>query len=242
VTGAPDHMDGALDGITIVIMAKRPEPGRVKLRLVRARFVDEAGAAAIAGAMLECTIARLRRAGDVVLALTPGAEPLDAASGAASGAGLRTIDQGEGDLGSRIDRVWRVVGTGRPAAFFGGDSPDVPISAIASIRPALAEAMLAVGPTDDGGYWTLAARSYVPAVLRGIDWGGRSVYDQTRRRAAEAGASFRVLPSWHDVDRPEDVHRLRRRLTATRADEPTDALDRLAARLDDLLEGRGPTQ
>lgn len=223
-------------------MAKWPEPGRVKSRLVRAGFMDETGAAAIAAAMLECTIARLRDAGNLVVALAPGVVPPAAVGPAVVGAlaNLPTVEQGAGDLGARIDRVWRTVAGDRPVAFFGSDSPDLPLGCIASIRPALGENALAVGPTDDGGYWTLAARSYVPAVLRGIDWGGESVYDQTRRRAREVGASLRVLPAWHDVDRPEDVIALRERLATTQADEPTDALDRLAARLDDLLEGRGP--
>ena len=100
--------------------------------------------------------------------------------GAGSGAGarrawqvgqpVRVLDQGEGDLGRRLDRVWRAAGTASPIAFFGADSPDVPDAALREIPAALAECDVAVGPVEDGGYWTLAARRYQPRLLAGIDW------------------------------------------------------------------------
>ena len=83
---------------------------------------------------------------------------------------------------------------------------------LAEIPTALREADLAIGPTPDGGYWTLAAGRYQPAVVRQIDWGSADVYDQTCQRAAETGLVVATLPVWHDVDRPQDVASLRLRL------------------------------
>ncbi|MHC4421673.1 MAG: DUF2064 domain-containing protein, partial [Planctomycetota bacterium] len=105
--------------------------------------------------------------------------------------------------------------------------------ALGELPAALAGCDLALGPTDDGGYWTLAARKHQAAVLTGIDWGGATVYDQTLRRAAEAGLAVRALPMWHDVDRPRDVDALRRRLG--RQPEGRDlALGQLAERVEAL--------
>jgi rSAM/selenodomain-associated transferase 1 len=236
-------MDDLLDGLTVVIMARRPRPGRTKTRLMEGGFLDPERAAAVAAAMLECSLARLIRAGGGVLALDEeGSAPaaggawLADAVAAHEAAGGRVIDQGTGDLGTRLDRVWRSVGPERPIAFFGADTPDVPDEILGAIVPALAGSDVAVGPTEDGGYWTLAARRHAPAVLARIDWGSESVYDQTRRRARASGLSFHELPAWCDVDRPADVRALHRRLVAT--SDPS--LRRLADRLDELLDPDDP--
>lgn len=227
-----------MSSFTAVIMAKRPEPGRVKTRLL-AESLDASTVSEIAWAMLRCTVERLAARLEVVLAVSPDGcgGPMAERLGYPS---LATVDQGPGDLGQRLDRVWRRVTTVRPVAFFGADSPDVPEEAIHTRIPrALETCDLAVGPTHDGGYWTLAARAHYPQLLQGIDWGGDRVYDQTCQRAAEAGLSLESLPLWPDVDRLDDVIALRRRLAVwdQSPDATTaggDALRRLARRLNDL--------
>jgi glycosyltransferase A (GT-A) superfamily protein (DUF2064 family) len=223
-------------------MAKRPDAGEVNTRLVRPGFMDAATAAALAWEMLACTVRRLSTRLEVVLAVSPdGAGPeLSRRLGRPD---LRVVDQGGGDLGSRLGRVWRAVGLDRPLAFFGIDSPDLPGRAVEAIGPALAECDAAIGPTPDGGYWALAAGRHHPPLLRDIDWGSGSVYDQTRARAARGGVTVACLPLWPDVDRPEDVWALRERLRAGsgadtgEATNADDALRTLAHRLDELLQG-----
>ncbi len=123
-------------------------------------------------------------------------------------------------------------------AFFGVDCPDVPAGLLDAIVPALRRADLAIGPTFDGGFWTLAARSHRPAALRDIDWDGGDVYDQACRRIEATGASLERLGRWSDVARPDDVHDLRGRLGGgAKAGDGTEdvALRDLAARLEELL-------
>jgi rSAM/selenodomain-associated transferase 1 len=238
--------DPLLGEVTPVLMAKRPEAGQVKTRLTAAGAWSPRVAAELAEAMLRCIARRLEAAStEMVLAVSPAGcgEQLAATLGLGP---VRLLDQGGGDLGQRLDRVWKAVGTDRPVAFFGSDSPDVPDSALDDIPAALAECDVAVGPTDDGGYWTLAAREHQPRVLSAIDWGEATVYDQTRRRAADAGLVVRALPMWHDVDRPEDVEALRRRLQQHAACRDLPApLAQLAERLETLCssftEGRTPS-
>ena len=230
-----------LGDVTPVLMAKRPEAGQVKTRLTGPGGYSPRIAAEVAEAMLRCIARRLEAASTgLVLAVSPAGcgDELTAELGLGS---VQIVEQGGGDLGQRLDRVWRAVGADRPVAFFGSDSPDVPDSAIAGIPAALAGRDVAVGPTHDGGYWTLAARQHLPQVLSAIDWGGATVYDQTRRRAADAGLVVRALPMWHDVDRPEDVEALRRRLQqeAGRRDLPA-PLGELAERLDALCPSFSP--
>ncbi len=214
-------------------MAKAPEPGRVKTRLT-ARLSAEAAAAAHA-AMMACVLTRVAAhlSAKPVLALAGRlpAEEVGAATGleVAVDPAYEVVDQGEGDLGERLASVWRRVGGGR-AVFFGVDSPDVPIGHLGAIPAALAEHDAAVGPVDDGGYWTLAANRLEPALLAGIDWGTANVYHQTRAAAGRAGLDLADLPPWRDVDEPADLDALCRRLRS--ADEP--ALIELRRRLDAL--------
>ncbi|MHC4428976.1 MAG: TIGR04282 family arsenosugar biosynthesis glycosyltransferase [Planctomycetota bacterium] len=224
-------------------MAKRPEPGLVKTRLAAGGRFSDADVVELAWAMLRCTARRLCARGLLVLAVSPdGGSPETARR--LEVADCTLLDQGPGGLGDRMDRVWRRVGRDRPVAFFGGDSPDVPDDALDAIGPTLATADVTCGPTPDGGYWTLAARAHQPAVLREIDWGTPSVYDQTRSRAVEAGLRFKTLPPWPDVDRPEDVDALRERLSGHLPSSGPDAepLARLADCLDRLCSVNPPRE
>jgi rSAM/selenodomain-associated transferase 1 len=227
--------------MTAVIMVKRPEPGAVKTRLVEPGGVSASVAADIARAMLACIARRLDRIMPVVLAVTPDGCGRDLAH-ALSLSHLPTVDQGSGDLGERLDRVWRTQDPHEPIAFFGCDSPDVPIDAIEAIVPALRDHDVAIGPTLDGGYWTLAASRYLPALLDQIDWGGENVYDQTLARARDAALRVHRLPEWVDVDRAVDVlalhQRLIRMLDAEAGGDTVDPdLVTLGNRLGDLLRG-----
>lgn len=224
-----------IGSVNAVVMAKYPEPGRGKTRLISGSLSAET-ASKVAMAMLQCMIRRLGIFGQVILGVTPdgfGSEM----SRRLGPADVLIVDQGPGDLGQRLDRVWKQVGVDQAIAFFGMDSPDIPIEWLEMIPVSLDRSDLALGSTEDGGYWTLAARRYVPRVLREIDWGSESVYHQTCQRAEEAGYSIDELPAWPDVDEPEDLMKLRQRLAGTKsAGQVQDAaLHRLARRLNELL-------
>lgn len=226
----PDATPQTDHGLAVVVMGKAPVPGKVKTRLTRGPgALTPQAAAAVAAAMMLATLERV--------AAHTGADPdrrllamdrPDLAPAWARPLGWTVIDQGEGSLGDRIDRVWNQAGPG-PVAFFGVDCPDVPADALAAIGPALARADAAVGPVDDGGYWTLAAGRPRPELLRGIDWGSDAVYDQTQRAARDAALRLADLPTWHDVDHPNELDALRLRLDKSAAHDP--ALARLAEAL-----------
>lgn len=64
-------------------------------------------------------------------------------------------------------------------------------------------------PTEDGGYCLLGLRRYAPILFNDIPWGTELVLEQTRARLRELGWSWHELPERWDVDRPEDVERLK---------------------------------
>ena len=231
-------MTASLITPTIVVMAKPALPGKVKTRLLD-RF-SARQAAQIHAAMFECVLRRAQehipvgRPVDCVVALDGRLESSSICDDVVqwqAPTGWRQIDQGIGDLGQRLTHVWQTLGGG-PIVFLGVDSPDVPVQALGSILPALDGAEAAIGPVDDGGYWTLAARTWEPRIFKGIDWGTSSVYHQTLAAAKRTGLKLTALTQWYDIDRPIDLKALCRRIEE--AHEP--ALIQLRMNLDRVLE------
>jgi uncharacterized protein len=67
-----------------------------------------------------------------------------------------------------------------------------------------------VGPAEDGGYVLLGLRHAEPELFSGIAWGTDSVLDGTRRRLRRLQWRWHELAEQWDVDRPEDLVRLKR--------------------------------
>ncbi len=219
-------------------MAKPPVVGRVKTRLISPLTARQASD--IHGAMVRCVLARVGAvfgggsSARLILAL-------DDASGPAGGGFWRSLaldpvwqvaDQGSGDLGERLARVWRRLGGG-PAVFLGSDSPDTPEESLRGVLRALSGADIVLGPVSDGGYWTIAGRRLDARLFDRIDWGTSRVYDQTRAAADRAGLSVALVPRWFDVDRAKDLVALRRRIAVSH----DGALMELRAQLDRICEG-----
>lgn len=207
-------------------MAKPPVPGLVKTRLTAS--LSPAAAAAVHAAMMQCVLNRLtaltsgpcwlalagldeQYAGDAELARLRLAELGPLAVHVPKH--WRIVDQGSGDLGSRLNHVWQQVHQGK-AVFWGVDSPDVPQTHLQAALALTRKPVCGAGPVSDGGYWTLAAGRYCPEVVADIDWAGPSVYHQTQSAAAAAGIKWQTLPRWHDVDEPADLSALMQRLDA----------------------------
>lgn len=227
--------------------------GRARVEPMPALSPDRAGR--IARAMLECVYGRLRSVfrDRVILAVTPDdAGDLDLPHVD------HIVPQGSGALGQRMNTAWlgalQVFGQPEdlPVAFFGMDSPDVPFDVLLRLELVLrgqrqhvargeaddlAQATTLggnpgvwIGPTQDGGYWTLACRAHHPILLDGVEWGSPHVCEQTVRSAESAGLCVERLRTWYDVDRPADLAALRDRIEGSH--EPM--LRVLAQRLDQI--------
>ncbi len=89
---------------------------------------------------------------------------------------------------------------------------DCPPLAAQDVRNALrllqsCDAVLA--PAEDGGYPLIGLSRSSPRVFEGIAWSTPSVMRQTRAALAALGWRWRELRALWDVDRPEDLERLR---------------------------------
>ncbi len=187
-------------------------PGGVKTRLAPA--LGSRGAATLYLAFLDDTLrAALAVAGSEVELWVPD-DSAGRAELAARYPGLRVRRQHGRGLGARL--------CGAFASSFeegvdyvlvtGSDHPTLPPSYLRRALDALRGAHLVLGPTEDGGYYAVGLRRYAWPAAAGlferIPWSTSRVLDATRERAERLGLCHVELPSWYDVDVPEDLARL----------------------------------
>ena len=154
----------------LIVMARYPEPGRVKTRL--AASIGDAAAAALYRAFLDDLRARLawHRSWVFHWAFEPVGSPFRAELAAETAA----FAQVEGDLGARMHGAMTrgLRGGALRVVLIGSDVPHVPLSTLEeAFRRLSAGADLVVGPAEDGGYYMIGSRS-VPPVFEDIRWGG----------------------------------------------------------------------
>jgi hypothetical protein len=179
----------------IIVFAKAPIPGEAKTRLIPA--LGAAGAARLHARLVDRALATACAAGlgAVELCCAPdSAHPFFADRAARFG--VRLTEQGAGDLGARMQRA---LAAALPAVLIGSDCPAMTPEYLLEANRALAAGHDAVlGP----------ARSH-PEAFTGIGWGGPDVMVQQRARFRDIGWRWSELPTLWDVDRPEDLARLR---------------------------------
>jgi len=190
----------------VVVMAKHPVPGRVKMRLAAALGPERACTLYRAFVLdLAGRLARLPY--PVTWAYWPPEAPFSTLV-----PGMRCRPQAGRDLGERMARAVETVlaeGAG-PVLVIGADAPHVSEAVLAEAVSALAAgADVALGPAYDGGYYLIGLRAPAPALFTGIAWSTADVLATTRARAGDAGLRVHLLPPTFDVDEVADVERLR---------------------------------
>ncbi|HEX7955938.1 MAG TPA: TIGR04282 family arsenosugar biosynthesis glycosyltransferase [Pyrinomonadaceae bacterium] len=199
-----------------ILMVKAPRAGAVKTRLTPP--LSAAEAAALAACFARDTLACLRRAArEVVVAYAPsdGRAELEALF---STDGLHWLEQRGAGLGERIEAaVAHAAALGHgPVVVVGADSPTLPPAFVARAVGALAagEADVALGPTEDGGYYLVGLRRPAVGLFRNVPWSTPRAYRETADNAERDGLRTLELPRWYDVDTPADLLRLRDELFA----------------------------
>ena len=207
----------------IIIMAKAPRPGEAKTRLTPP-LTSEAAASLAACLFADTVAVALRVGAAVVVAYAPAEgratleESLFAALGEVSPGRVLWIEQhGEG-LGERLDGVVaRATSRGfGPLLLVGADSPTLPLAFLAAALEGLARgrADVALGPTEDGGYYAVGVRRPAPGLFDSVDWSTPRAYAQTAWNTSRLNLRLLELPPWYDVDTPADLARLRAELAA----------------------------
>jgi uncharacterized protein len=176
----------------IIVFARAPLPGRAKTRLIPR--LGEWGAARLQARLTRHALntALAARCGPVELHLT----------------GRGRHSQRGKDLGERMYRA--LAKARRPAIIIGTDCPELRPGDLRRAARLLAGGYDAVlAPAEDGGYALIGVRRVSALFFQDVAWGTPTVYAETARRLDAAGWRWRALRTVWDVDRPEDLERLR---------------------------------
>ena len=182
---------------TVLILAKSPQPGRVKTRLTPDFSPREA--AALAAAAIRDTVAAARGTGARTILSWDGPLPPWLPDDVPVHA-----QQGRG-LGERLDHAFReaLSSTGdQPTLLIGMDTPQVsPADLLADWHGA--DAVL--GLSEDGGFWAIGLRRYVPGLFVGVPMSTDRTGSAQLERLVSQGLSVHILRTHRDVDEPADA-------------------------------------
>lgn len=198
----------------LIVFSKPPRPGASKTRL--AADLGDERAALLAAAFLADTLSGLAPLGvPIVVATTDPA--------ADHGVPCLRWDQGDGDLGARIERMLaRALAESPVAVALGADSPGMPLDRLRGLLAAPGDA--AIGPAEDGGFWGLRVARVVPGMLAGIRWSAPSTGEETVRALEQAGFTVGRADPWRDIDTLADLDQFRREVPWCRAPVTHDLL------------------
>ena len=115
--------------------------------------------------------------------------------------GAQVLKQGPGDLGQRMDRVFRALPPG-PVVLIGADIPAIMPHHIAGAFRALGRHDTVFGPAHDGGYWLVGARRSprIPDLFGGITWSTDLTLTDTLAKLGKAGLTSSLLETLDDID------------------------------------------
>ena len=202
----------------VYVVAKAPRPGVSKTRLCPPLSPEQA--AELARAFLLDTLATVAAAGLLPRIVCRDAAEAEALRGLVP-ASTRIHTQAGDGLGAALEDAFRdglsaaAATNGCPAAaVLGADSPTVEPATLRQAFARLEEGAsdVALGPTDDGGYYLLAARQVHPWLFRDMPWSTSTVAGETLRRCRERAVRVELLPTCFDVDDGATLARLRREL------------------------------
>ena len=182
----------------IIVFAKAPLPGQAKTRLIPR--LGAWGAARLHERLMRHALRTAQAAdcGPVELHLARRHSKFRGAS----------LQRGR-DLGERMQQALASARRRHSIAILIGS--DCPVLTPRELRQAARwlrggyDAVLA--PAEDGGYALIALRRVPESLFEHIEWGGPQVYADTVKRLQ--GYRWRALRRVWDVDRPDDLQRLR---------------------------------
>ena len=198
--------------VTLLVVAKAPEPGRAKTRL--AATVGDGVAADIAAAALLDTLDAVAAAPVAarVVALTGD---LGAAAGATEIrrrlASFTVIEQRGDGFAERLVNAHADAGfEGYPVLQIGMDTPQVTADLLTGCARRLLESPAVLGPARDGGWWVLGVRAPAMAeCLRDVSMSQPDTGGLTVKALQDNGIDVTFVPQLADFDVVADIAAIR---------------------------------
>jgi len=190
----------------LIVVAKRPAPGKTKTRLSPPLTPQ------LASALYECflfdTLDQMRQVIDAhhVIAYLDEQDYFQRIA-----ADFELIQQEGDDLGVRLDNaLTSYLSRGyERAVIMDSDSPTLPASYLSQAFHLLSDgADVVLGPCDDGGYYLIGIKKPRPRLLREVQMSTSTVTADTIALAEQEGLRVNLLPIWYDVDDAASLIRL----------------------------------
>jgi hypothetical protein len=196
----------------LIVVAKRPAPGKTKTRLSPPLSADQSSA------LYECflfdTLELIRLVPNVhpVLAYLPENERPYFNRLAPD---FELIPQEGHDLGSRLDNTMtHFFNQGfKKAVVMNSDSPTLPGSHLVKAFQNLEDDNdVVIGPCEDGGYYLIGAKRPIPKLLREVRMSTSKVTQDTIDLAIQEGFKSHLLSSWYDIDNAASLAQLEKEM------------------------------
>lgn len=206
----------------LVIMAKAPRLGAVKTRL--APNLSAEAVTDLYCCLLDDTLALARSLDDVDVAIMcPDSDANELAQFLTNKESV-VAQRGEG-LAAGLTSVFAYFAKDHPRRIiaFNSDSPHLPPSVLEDAFETLAAQDVVVGPTHDGGYYLVGAKTSHPTLFANDGMGTSSAFESLLSRARALGLSVALADSFYDIDVAEDLVRLAGELRLAPARAPLTA-------------------
>ncbi len=199
----------------VIVMAKAPQAGFAKTRLIPA--LGAAGAAALAERLLGQALQQALASGlgPVDLCCAPDAQHpafIQARSTVAdpdTTSRLLFSEQGDGDLGTRMQRAFaRWLPQPGGVLMMGTDIPALDAHVLQQAGQALQSADAVFVPVSDGGYALIGLHYCLTTLFNDMPWSTANVMSLTRQRLQAASWRHVELAPLHDIDEPADLAHL----------------------------------
>lgn len=200
------------ESVRICLFAKAPIAGQVKTRMQPILSVEQS-LALHRDLLATCcdNLARAASPGQVELHVTES-HPEFALLSERHGFPVR-LQRGR-HLGARMSHAVQVaLKSARSVVLVGADCPSVDAQLLAELLDALGRCDAVMVPALDGGYVALGLKRHAPELFCDMPWGSAEVAAETRRRFMALHWRWTELAPQPDIDRPEDLARLRGNLT-----------------------------
>jgi rSAM/selenodomain-associated transferase 1 len=195
----------------LVIMAKAPVPNEVKTRLTPPLKPEEASYLYqnfLLDKIEQVKSIETRR----FISYTPEKSETFFRSIVPSGFSL--ISQAGADLGEKLVNVSNGLFAqgAEKVMMLDSDTPNLPTDYIKEALSLLDEVDVVIGPCEDGGYYLIGMRSFMPELFIGIPWSTSRVAELTIMKAQKLGLTVSLLQEWYDIDTAIDLKRLKKDL------------------------------
>ena len=193
--------------LLLVVVAKAPQPQRVKTRLLPKFTPVEA--TGLYRCFIQDRMQEIGRLRDIDLAIsyTP-ADSIEFFTRFKTN-GFKLFPQRGKDLGQRLHNIFvDTLQQGYQAvSIIDSDTPDLPRAIVQqSFQLLCSDNVDAVfGPCHDGGYYLIGMREPHPELFQDIAWSTETVLQDTLAQAKASGLRVKLLRRWNDLDTFEDL-------------------------------------